>query len=69
VFEIMIRFFKGTGIILLVLISFLGGACQADAGDTVVKKDEKNFFVTQHVSSNTLFVNEQAIYTILFSER
>lgn len=62
----MIQFFKGTGIILFVLISFFGGACQADAGNTVIKKDEKKLFVTQHVSSNTLFVNEQAIYTILF---
>ncbi|MEA3416325.1 MAG: BatD family protein [Thermodesulfobacteriota bacterium] len=62
----MIRFFKGIGIILFVLISFLGKACLADAGNTVVKKDEKNLFVTQHVSSNTLFINEQAIHTILF---
>lgn len=64
--EIMIRFFKNIGIILFVLISFFGKAYLADAGDTVVKKDEKNLFVTQHVSSNTLFVNEQALHTILF---
>ena len=64
--EIMIRFFKSIGVILFVLISFFGKAYLADAGDTLVKKDEKNLFVTQHVSSSTLFVNEQAIHTILF---
>lgn len=64
--EIMIRFFKGTGIILFVFISFFGKACLADAGNTVVRKDEKNLFVTQHVSSSALFVNEQAVHTILF---
>ncbi len=62
----MIRFFKSIGIILFVLISFFGKACFADTGDTVVKKDEKDLFVTQHISSSNLFVNEQAIYTILF---
>ena len=65
-FDIMLRFFQGISVILLVLISFFSRACLSDASDTVVKKDEKNLFVTQHVSSNTLFVNEQAIYTILF---
>lgn len=64
--EIMIRFFKSIGIIFFVLISFFGKACLADAGNTVVRKDEKNLFVTQHVSSNALFVNEQAVHTILF---
>ena len=61
----MIWLFKDLGIILFVLISFFGGACHADAGNAVVKKDEKNLFVTQHVSSSALFVNEQAIHTIL----
>ena len=64
--EIMIRLFKNTYIILFVLISFLGKAYPADASNTFVKEDEKNLFVTQHVSTNTLFVSEQAIHTILF---
>ena len=64
--EIMIRFFKSIGIIFFVLISFFGRAYPADDSDTVIKKDEKNLFIAQHVSSNALFVNEQAIHTILF---
>ena len=62
----MIRFFKSTGIIFFALISFLSRAYPAENSDTVIKKDEENLFITQHVSSNALFVNEQAVHTILF---
>ena len=62
----MIQFFKGTGIIFFILIFFWGKVYPADKNDTVIKKDKENLFITQHVSSNALFVNEQAIHTISF---